>query len=117
MAYEQGQITDADGGVLFPQAVRPRGFFPRLRGLIGRMPLSDQQAWWFSSCASVHTMGMSFAIDVIHLDAQSRVLRVREAIRPQSMSVARGGCHVIELSEGSASRAGICLGQELRFTT
>lgn len=115
MGFEQGQIVDANGATVFASAVCPRGYFPRLRGLIGRAPLGDQQAWWFDHCSSIHTFGMRHAIDVVHLDAAGRVLRVRKAVKPLAMSAARRGRVVVELGAGMAARAGIHPGQTLYF--
>lgn len=113
--FRHGQIVDAAGKTLFRRAVAPVGYFARLRGLLGRKPLADDEAWWFTRCSAVHTVGMSFAIDVVHLDREGRVLRVRAGLSPFSYSgLARSG-HVLELNGGAAQRAGIGAGQVLRF--
>ena len=115
MAYDTGHIEDAAGCVVFSAATRPRGYWARLRGLLGQAALSDDQAWWFERCAAVHTLGMRFAIDIVHLDRAGQVLRIRANTRPASMSWARRGCCVIETGAGAAARAKLEIGQTLRF--
>lgn len=118
MAYEFGQIVDgSDGAVLFTLATRPMGFFARLRGLLGHRDLNMNEAWWFGRCSAVHTLGMRFVIDVVHLDADGRVVRVDTAVKPGRWSVVAGGCHAVELAAGAAGRAAIHTGQVLRFRT
>lgn len=113
--FEYGKIFDDAGRALFPAATRPVGYWARLRGLIGRTALADDEAWWFTRCSAVHTLGMRIPIDVVHLDATGRVLRIRTALRPAGFSVARRGRQVVEVAAGAAARAGLQPGQTLRF--
>lgn len=118
MAFERGRIVDGrDGAVLFAVATRPVGHCARLRGLVGRRTLGPDEAWWFKRCAAIHTLGMRFAIDVVHLDAAGRVVRVHSRLKPARWSAAINGRHVVELAAGGAARLAIHLGQVLRFRT
>lgn len=114
---EHGRIIDDAGAVLFGDAVRPLGFVMRLRGLIGRAPLSTDQAWWFDRCAAVHTMGMTVAIDVVHLDGGGRILAIRDALAPWRVSLQRACAQVLELAPGAAASAHLRSGQRLRFVS
>ena len=58
------------------------GFFERMRGLLGRDGLPEGEVFVFPHCGSVHTFGMRFAIDVVFLDRDGRVLSIRENVRP-----------------------------------
>ena len=69
-------------------AIRPRvltGFFERMRGLLWRDGLPEGDVYVFPHCGSVHTFGMRFAIDVVFLDRDGRVLSIRENVRPGRM--------------------------------
>ena len=112
---EHGAIVDAAGDVVFARATRPLGFFARLRGLLGRPALSDDEAWWFSCCSAVHTIGMRFPIDVLHLDADGRVVKIRSGLSPLGCSALTRASQVLEINNGAAHRARITLGQQLRF--
>jgi uncharacterized protein len=56
--------------------------FARMRGLLGKGGLEPQEGLWIRPCSGVHTFGMSFSIDVIGLDTNSRVVRMWERLRP-----------------------------------
>src|SRR3954452_3426009 len=72
-----------------------RGFRARLLGLAFRR--SAPEALLISRCRSVHTCGMRFAIDVVFLDGEGRVLRVAERVRPWRVVSCRGARAVIEI--------------------
>lgn len=113
--FQHGRVEDGAGRSLFELAIRPVGFLARLRGLIAHRVLTDTEAWWFTRCAGVHTFGMSFPIDVLHLSQEGRVLRVRAALVPGRIALVLGSAHVIELRAGAAQRLGLHAGMTLRF--
>ena len=85
----------------------------RRRGLCGRDGIEG--ALLLERTRSVHSLGMRFAIDVAHLDADMRVLRVT------TMRANRVGCIVpkarvvIEAEAGSFRRWGVAPGVELEI--
>jgi uncharacterized membrane protein (UPF0127 family) len=56
----------------------------RLRGLIGlaRDDFRNRCGLWIIPCRGVHTLGMTFAIDVIYLDRALKVVDVQSAVKP-----------------------------------
>lgn len=48
-------------------------------------------------CASVHTFGMRFALDVVFLDAALRPLTIHRAVPPGRLLVCRGARAVLEV--------------------
>jgi uncharacterized membrane protein (UPF0127 family) len=54
---------------------------------------------------SVHTFGMRFALDLIWLDADGRVVRVDHAVPPRRMRACRAARTVVELRSLRADRA------------
>ncbi|NLB69215.1 MAG: DUF192 domain-containing protein [Lentisphaerae bacterium] len=48
----------------------------RMRGLLGRIGLKHGTTMLLAPCSSVHTFGMKFAIDVIFLDKDNRIIKV-----------------------------------------
>lgn len=77
----------------------------RRRGLLGRDGIEG--ALLLSPARSVHTLGMRFAIDVAHVDAQMVVLAV-VTMQPGRIGRWRRRCrHVIEAEAGSLRRWGI----------
>ncbi len=59
-----------------------RGFFPRLRGLIGSKPLPPGEGLLFENCRAIHTCFMSYPIDAIFLDRSGRVVKRVNSIPP-----------------------------------
>ena len=58
-------------------------------------------------CRSVHTFGMRFAIDLVFVDRDGRVLAVRESLPPRRFVRTRTGSAVLELPAGEARRLGL----------
>jgi len=84
-----------------------------MRGLLGRSGLGTGEGMLFPRTGSVHTMFMRFPIDVVFLDAELRVLAVREAVPAWRAVKERGAKVTLELGAGEAARAGISPGQVL----
>lgn len=61
-------------------------FTSRLRGLLGRSELPAHTGLLITPCSSVHTLGMSFAIGVLFLDAEDQVCHVMPELRPGRLS-------------------------------
>ena len=54
----------------------------RLRGLMGRMRLPADDGLWVVPSQGVHTVGLLFPVDVVYLDASSRVIHLVERLGP-----------------------------------
>jgi len=50
----------------------------RLKGLLGRVRLKNDEGIWVSPCQGIHTFGLFFPIDVIYLDEDYRVVEIIE---------------------------------------
>ena len=84
-----------------------------MRGLLGRSGLPENEGMLFPRTGSVHTMFMRFPIDVVFLDAEMRVLSVREAVPAWRTVKERGAKTTLELAPGEAARVGIAPGVQL----
>lgn len=111
----QGCVVDTQGRVLLSHVVVPRGFWQRLRGLIGRAPLGEHEGWWFEDCHAVHTLGLRVPIDVLHLSSQGAILRIVPAVAPCRYSACVRATRVLELRAGAALALGLRHGQRLEF--
>jgi hypothetical protein len=85
----------------------------RLRGLMGRRGLEPGEGLLLRPAGSVHTCFMRFAIDIVFLDRELRVLAVSPAVRPWRLRLQRGARAVLELPAGEAGRVGISPGDRL----
>jgi len=54
----------------------------RLKGLIGRLKLAADDGLWVVPSRGVHTIGVPFPLDLIYLDADSRVIHILESFSP-----------------------------------
>jgi uncharacterized membrane protein (UPF0127 family) len=101
--------------VLADRAREAVGFWTRGWGWMLRRRPPDGTALFFDRCRALHTWGMRFALDVVFLDADRRVLAVRRNVRPWRMVHGPPGTRSsLELPSGSpASR--LHLGNQLDF--
>lgn len=90
-------INKKSGTVLIEQLFVAETFFPRLKGLIGRKTLDKGTGLKIIPCNSVHTFFMRFAIDVIFINANDKVIASMENVKPARMSkIYRNAAYVIE---------------------
>ena len=57
-------------------------FFTRVRGLLGVKEFLPNQAVILQPCNSVHTFFMRFAIDIIFIDKNYRVIKTLPSVNP-----------------------------------
>ena len=86
----------------------------RFRGLLGKKELPPGEGILLRPCASVHTMFMRFAIDVVFCDADLRVLSVAAEVPKWRLRAQRGAKVAIELAAGEAVRRSLAVGTPLR---
>ncbi|MEK7390496.1 MAG: DUF192 domain-containing protein [Elusimicrobiota bacterium] len=89
----------------------------RSRGLIGRRDMDGDEGLWIDPCPMIHTFFMSFPIDVLFLDADLRVRRVMEDLRPWRVSPwVWSARSVLELKGGSL-KGSVRVGDSLEMRT
>ena len=82
-------------------------------GLLGKKTLPDGEALLIRPCWSIHTWFMRFALDVIFLDREDRVVKVALNMGPWRMAVAKGAHSVIEMKAGSIAEGDLAPGDQL----
>jgi uncharacterized membrane protein (UPF0127 family) len=88
--------------------------FARLRGLLGKMRMRSDEAVWVVPSHGIHTIGLRFAIDVLYLDAEKRVVYAIENLRPLRIPPMRWNCaSVLELPARSIFDSGTRVGDQL----
>lgn len=86
-------------------------FRSRCIGLLRQRNISEQAGLLLVPGGSIHTLGMRFAIDVVFLSRQMRVLGLAERVSPWRLVIApRGTARVLELAAGKISRTGLTTG-------
>jgi len=102
-----------DGRETGLHAFRASSFIARMFGLLGRRPLESGEALWLDPCASVHTLGMRYPIDVVFLDRDGSVVDTRTALAPRRLAGARRARSVLELPPNRLAELGIAPGKRV----
>lgn len=73
----------------------------RRKGLLGRECLQPGEGLWIAPCESVHTFFMKFPIDLVYLDRNRQVKKVRDSVGPWRLSACLTARSVLELPAGT----------------
>ena len=77
-------------------------FLSRARGLMFRKEMDGFDGMLITPCNSIHTFGMSFAIDVVFLNNKYEVIKVFEKLKPYRMTRPYfSATQVLELKSGT----------------
>ncbi len=87
----------------------------RRTGLMKHSILQAGEGLWIDPCEGVHTFFMKFPIDVIYLDRNDSVRKIRHALRPWRLSLCLAARSVLELPAGTVLSTGTCVGDRLKF--
>ena len=111
----QGMLRNEDDAVVCASCTVARDPLTRLRGLLGRRSLAQDEGILLEPAGSIHTFFMRFPIDVVFLDREQRVVRVVPNLRPWRTAGVRKARAVLELAAGEAARVGMAPGAALRL--
>jgi uncharacterized membrane protein (UPF0127 family) len=82
----------------------------RMRGLLGRARLGDNEALLLEPCSSVHCMGMRYPLDLVYIDRQGRVCKLVYGVKPWRFSASLRAHATLELAAGVLAVTGIRVG-------
>lgn len=92
------------------------GWWSRLRGLLGRPPLEPGEGLLIVPSKGVHMYGMRYAIDVLLLDRDRRVVASYPELRPRRRTpLHRTARYALEVPTGTIEASGTREGDELRW--
>jgi hypothetical protein len=106
-------VRKEDGSVVCARCVLADSVWRRMKGLLGRSELPEEEGILIRPCSSIHMLFMRFAIDAVFLDRDLRVLRVAAGLRPWRVASKRGAKMVLELPAGRCDRVGLREGDRL----
>jgi hypothetical protein len=89
----------------------------RRKGLLGRDCLFAGEGLWILPCQAVHTVGMRFPIDLVYLDRDLRVRKVRSDVYPWRMSACVSAHSVLELAAGTIQETQTKRGDQLKISS
>ena len=88
----------------------------RAIGLLGRAGLAPGDGIVIWPCSSVHMFFMRFALDVVYVDKERRVVKAVQGLKPWRVSFGGKGAHAaIELPVGAIAASGTQPGDQLTF--
>ena len=85
----------------------------RMRGLLGRRGLRDGEGLLIEPTWSVHTWFMRFPIDVVFLDRDLTVLKIRMHLGPWRATARLHARSALELGAGECDRLQLEVGDQL----
>ena len=95
---------------------RADSFWRRGIGLLGRAGLPVGAALWITPCRSIHMFGMRFALDLLFLDTDLRVVKVVRNVRPWLMASGGSDAYsVVELATGWLPIDAVAPGDQLAW--
>jgi uncharacterized membrane protein (UPF0127 family) len=87
----------------------------RRTGLLKHQRLEPGAGLWIAPCESVHTFFMKFPIDLVYLDRNKCVCKVRHAVPPWRLSACLRAYSILELPAGAAAESRTEPGDQLAF--
>jgi len=104
-------INKSKGTILAERAFQARSLLQRVIGLLNRKGLEEGEALIIHPCNSIHTFFMRFAIDVLFVDKESRVIKAIPSLEPFRLTrIYFKAKFVIELPTGAISSTSTCPG-------
>lgn len=82
-------------------------FFSRLKGLLGTKELRVGEGLLLMDCNAVHTFWMQYAIDIVFLDADYKVLKIGTNIVPGKAVFCKAAVHTLELTAAQTTELGL----------
>jgi uncharacterized membrane protein (UPF0127 family) len=88
----------------------------RLRGLLGRPPLEEGEGLLIVPSRGVHMYGMKYALDVLLIDRERRVVATYPELEPGKRTpLLRQARYALELPAGTIEESGTMEGDALRW--
>lgn len=109
------QVKSSDSGAVVARHLRPaHTHWTRLKGLLGTKSLDEGHGLWIKPCNQVHMFFMKYAIDLVFIDNNHRVVRLIEGLAPGKVSPkVKEAESVLELPVGTIVRVGLTEGASL----
>ncbi|MCB0361248.1 MAG: DUF192 domain-containing protein [Bdellovibrionales bacterium] len=107
-------VNESQNQIIFSNLIVAESFWDRSKGLLGRDSLDQKSAMWILRCNWIHTFFMQFPIDVIYVNRQLVVQKIKKYVRPGRLTLPVWQAHsVFEIAAGQAEKANIKVGDQL----
>lgn len=91
-------------------------FLSRMKGLMGKKSLREDQGLIIKPCKSIHTMWMRFDIDVVFLDKHKNIVDIICFLKPFRTAFCRDAFYTLELAAGMAEKKDLKIGDRLGWS-
>lgn len=109
-------INKSKNNILVENLFLADSFWSRMKGLMGKKDLAENDGLLLVPCNSVHSMFMRFPIDLLFLDQNFTVIRIIERFKPwKATPIFRDCCQVVELKAGVALKKGVSIEDKLEI--
>jgi uncharacterized membrane protein (UPF0127 family) len=108
-------FKEASGEQVATDVEVANSMWSRFWGLMFRGGLRDDSAMLIDPCSSIHTIFMRFPIDAVFLDKSDVIKKIAPCVKPYRATMGGGGKKVLEMPCGAAERAGLEVGDRLRY--
>ena len=113
MQKQKMYIKGAPTSAPFLEILIADSFLTRFAGLMFRKKLPAATGLFLAPCNSVHMCFMRFAIDVVYVDKDYKIIKVVKDLKPWiGLSMCSKAWAVLEMSAGEAERCGCEAGKE-----
>lgn len=99
--------------IMVTDAALANTFFARLKGLLGTKKLDHGKGLIIRPCNSIHTVGMKYAIDIIFLDNQDKIVKLINDMPSGKFSLCSESRYVVELPAGTIEATGTTVGDKI----
>lgn len=106
------EMVDPDNPQVCIQVQTPAGLLGHARGLLGSTEVGRGRGLLLRA-KQVHTVGMSYPIDVVHLSRKGEILRIRTMNPGRVGALVPAARWVLEMDGGEAARLGLGVGGRL----
>lgn len=107
--------NETKGEVLATHATVANTSQTRRTGLLKHSSLEPGDGLWIVPCEAVHCFWMKFSIDVLFLNRDKTVRKIKHEMKPWRLSYCLPAHSVLELPAGTAARTNTQPGDQLAF--
>jgi len=110
-------VTDETRGTIIGDRIQIADTsLSRMVGLLGKRGVGAGGGLWIKPSSGVHTIAMKFAIDVIGLDRDRRVIKLWQNLVPYRVTSVNAKLRsVVELPAGRIAECSVALGDVLQI--
>jgi len=108
-----GVLKKVGGDVVCERCELADNPLKRMRGLLGRTELAENEGMLFRPAGSIHMYFMRFPIDVLFVGADGSVIKIVEQLGAWRMAASLHACITVELPTGSVQRHQVLTGDRL----